>query len=559
MKPIAYEFKHATYVENQHNDRDDLLVIKEIQHFEDGSTRPFLRLIENMERPFWVTHKGRRDHEQKREWEHVSKLQKYKSTQRNLPKAISRALGRPNPKANMRQVCRSPYVYGADVTPAVLMKHHYKHKWPNRFTQNRVAVLDIETNMEDGSELPIMVGVTCKDQAHLFITESYSRKMTDPIGMIQRAYQKYLPMVISERKTQLHVHIGKDDGEICKMAIEYCHQLAPDIVTGWNLDYDITHILRSLESHGYSPATVFSDPKIPPQYHFCHYKKGPTKKTTSSGMVTPIAPAEQWHTLIHPASWTVIDAMCTYCHLRIAKGKEPSYALDYILSTNLGEEKRKLKFDEAKMLEGTKDWHAYMQTNHPAEYAVYCIWDCIGVEELDEKTNDLGRNLNIVSGYSEYSTTKSQPRQTWDDLYFERLAEGYVTATTSDQLRTDEDELTQSLDGIIMTLPSFMAPPGRKLLKELPNHPTNIYTNNADADSVSSYPSCTEAANLSRETTKKEMIAVEGLNDEERLNVALDLTGGFVNAAMIARGVLQAPRFSDLLSAFERDLKNNRV
>ena len=115
-KPVGYECKFVTYVEAQDGSDNDLLVVKEYAHMPDGSTVPNLRLIQNYERDFWITQEMHRKHKDKKEWEDLSKLRKFKSTQKKLGQNIARALGRaPTANGDLRMMFRSPYLYCCDV------------------------------------------------------------------------------------------------------------------------------------------------------------------------------------------------------------------------------------------------------------------------------------------------------------------------------------------------------------------------------------------------------------------------------------------------------------
>ena len=76
----AVECKFAVHVPSKY-DQSDLHLVKEVIHFEDGTTKPNVKLIENYKRDFWVTKKGFRNHKSKKEREHLVKLTKFSSTQ----------------------------------------------------------------------------------------------------------------------------------------------------------------------------------------------------------------------------------------------------------------------------------------------------------------------------------------------------------------------------------------------------------------------------------------------------------------------------------------------
>lgn len=481
-RSVGFECKHIHYVKAKDGSDDDLLVIKEYEHFSDGTTEPRLRMIKNFERPFYITRPNYRDHQEKKEWEALSRLQKFKSTQAKLSQNISRALGRgPGGRDNrLNVVCRSPYVYGADVTSAVLAKHHYIQTWPDNISLNTIAALDSEVDMLHDSNDIIMLSVTSGTKARLIVVKSFMDGISDPEKAIRHAADLYLKDVLEERKINLEIEFVRNAGECAARAIATAHEWKPDFLAAWNMNFDVPKMIECLEKYGYDINEVFSDPAIPAQYRNVRYVQGTNQKRTASGDVTPLHPAEQWHRLEAPASWYFIDPMCVYLRLRIASGKESSYALDYILDKH--ECKKKLKFEAADHERGV-GWHIFMQRNYKAEYCIYNLYDSIALEILDSKTTDLSRQISSLTGHSEYSKFSSQPRRLCDDLHFFGLDRGYVIGSTSDQMEVELDQHIIGLSEWIVTLPSFLvAENGIPNVEELPSDPTMIFGHVADLD-----------------------------------------------------------------------------
>ena len=110
-----------------------------------------------------------------------------------------------------------------------------------------------------------------------------------------------------------------------------------------------------------------------------------------------------------------------------------------------------------------------MQKNYKIEYAVYNLFDCISVEELDKKTKDLSLTISVLCEHSDYKDFSSQPRRIVDDLHFVQKYDK-VMATTSDQMSDDNDELVVSLKDWISTLPSHLVDDnGIQCIEELPD------------------------------------------------------------------------------------------
>lgn len=365
---IGRECKHASYTESTLNDEDDLLTVKELVYVkqDDGSiiTVPNLAFYKNFPRPFWITKEKFRNHKDKKEVEYVDLLKECTTNQRNLNKAIVKQLGYGNPNQQLKVICRSPFVYGADITTPTLIKNKYKEKWPDLFTTNKVAVLDTETDMWKGNGKDIIVStVTMKDKVILTVLEDWIKDIPEPEKQIRKALHQHLGKYIKERGIKFDIRIQKSAGEMAKTCIDKCHEWQPDFVVAWNMDFDINVLIRALEKEGYDLPEVFSDPRVPPEFRHFRYKQGPTTKMKADGSVENLPPSDRWNIVETPASYVWIDPMCVYRNIRRAAGKEPSYSLDYTLKKNLGEDFGKLYFEtgDSTASNGSVEWHMQMQ------------------------------------------------------------------------------------------------------------------------------------------------------------------------------------------------------
>lgn len=372
--------------------------------------------------------------------------------------------------------------------------------------------------------------------------------MYKPEDKLYSAFEKYLGEVKAERNIQLEVMVVKDAAQGIVETFKRAHEWKPDFVAIWNIDFDIPRCLSVLEKAGIDPAEVFSDPKVPPKYRFFKYKQGNATKTTATGAVMSIHPAERWHIAECPASFFLIDSMCVYKRIRMAKQNESSYSLDAILKKHL--KRGKLKFEDADHLTGLK-WHVFMQTFHKIEYGIYNLFDCIGVEMLDEKVKDLAQVISTQSKASEYTIYNSQPRRLVDDLYFFCMARGLVPAACSDEMVHELDKYVVGMNNWIVTLPSHLTVDnGLPIIEELPNVNSLIRTHVADLDIVSTYPNVQTILNISRETTVRELSKVKGVSEHAQRMAGINLTGGHVNAVEIVCDLYKAPTFDQLLEDF---------
>lgn len=489
---IKYECRFAVYVQPPEHNAPDMHLVKLIKH-ENGVKTPVVKLLYDFKRPFWTVRKGQQNFSQHKEWIELDKVIEGKSTQSKLIENASRALGAPWFKGTLRKLSESPYLFGTDILSTAVIKKAYGDKYPDIQTGFSVAVADTETDVINGTKEIIMMSITHKTKVFTAVTEDYIKSVPNFKPKFNEAMRKYLGDIIDARKIEFEVVIVKTALDVIRACIDVVHELKPDLLAFWNIDFDITKIIEVCDKYGVDPKDIFSDPVVPKEYRYFYYKQGPKKKVTASGKVTPIKPAAQWHTVFSTSSFYMVDAMCIYKHVRVGKQEEQSYSLDNILSKNLGI--RKLKFEEAAGLSGLK-WHQKMQRDHKVEYVVYNVFDCISIEILDEKNTDMSLTFPLFSGFSDFENFKSQPRRAVDKLHYfclengkvisaskpsEKKKEGAEEEDDENSVAGDNDEAaeeklkTLGLEGWIITLPAHLvADNGLQCIAEDPNLRTNI-------------------------------------------------------------------------------------
>ena len=474
-RPIkAEECRFAVYIPPPEQGMPDLHFIKKKTHYEDGTSAATTSLIRDFQRPFWTTKTGFQDHKDKKEWEDITRLNEGKSTQTKLVDNISKALGMPWFKGNLRKLCTSPYVYGADILSTAIIKKAFQDKYPNIQTKYSVGTFDVETDVLNGTGEIIMATFTYNSVVFTAVVESYVRGVANVQERLKSHMDKYLGEYVEKRKLVSELVIVPTPYDAVKACMDKAHEHKPDFLAIWNMDFDITKVLNACEKAGVDPAELFSDPSIPRDYRYFKYVRGPSQKVTAGGKVTPIKPSAQWHTVYTPSSFYIIDAMCVYRLNRIGQPEIQSYSLDFVLDLNLGI--RKLKFEEAKEYENQKlKWHEVMQSQYKLEYIIYNRFDCISMEELDEKTLDLSLTLPLFCGYSDFAKYNSQPRRSVDKLHYYCLENKQVIGTTGQETSTDLDDTTVDLSGWITMLPAHLvADNGLKLIEEYPELTTNV-------------------------------------------------------------------------------------
>lgn len=489
----AKECRFAVYVPAPDYDQPDMHFIKEIVHLKDGTSVPNFRMEYDRERPFWITKKGFRNHEQHKEWELKSKLQEFRSNERQMGRKVANALGMPWIK-DLRGCLNEPYVYGIDITSTACVKKEYKDKWKKN-TGFSIAELDIESDVIDGTERPTMVTLFMppaygqEARCTTFITQQFADKVPGFLKKFEEATQLILNDYIDGYRKKpkkynvaqypitYHSEIVNDDMHMWLKVFALAHEWKPDLLSIWNMEYEMGKMEESCGRYSVDPKDFLSDPNVPEAYRYYKYVQGKAQKVTASGKVMPIKPAGRWHYVEIPASFYIIDQMCTYKQTRMGQQEETSYSLDAIMKKEIG--MTKLKFDMADHIpSGGLDWHIYMQKNHPVEYAVYNRFDCIGPAFIDEKIKDLSFVLPAMAGTSDFKKFPSQPRRTCDNLhwYLLELEEPRVMGCTSKEMVDDYDSETLSRDGWIVTLPAeTITEEGLCVLQELPDAPSRIF------------------------------------------------------------------------------------
>lgn len=584
------ECRFAIHIPTYQSDIPDIHLVKEAVHYSDGTVRPNIKLWKNFKRPYWITKPQYRNHTQKKESEDLDRLMRFEATQSDLARSIAQSLGVYSKRPMMKQLSASPYLYGSDIASTSIIKHMYQTKYPEAKSSFTVGYFDIETDVLHGTEDPILVTFVFEKLIYQVAVKSFFKgfaedhiedrlrfKIEEHLGEHFRS-DKYLKKVLKEDDFDIQIVLVDDTVTLIKTVMAKVHEQSPDFLAIWNMVFDVPKLLDTLKKYGADAKDVFSHPTLPPELRFCKYKKGSTKKVTASGGVKPKNPSEQWHSLYCPAGFYIIDAMCSFRFVRQGEQELPYYKLDFVMERELGI--RKLNFKEAEGLSDL-DWHEFMQEKYPFEYAVYNIFDCIGMMELEIKNDDLSQKVPVMNKTTDFSRFNSQTKRFADGFHFFMLEKGGVASTippmeekegiiADDDPDEEEDEEPQypddeevdpyqeamakddvlSLRNWIVTLPAHLSALGRRLIKESPTVRTLIRTHTYDSDAVSAYPSCTAVANVSKATTVREIIDIVGIPEEMFRRQNINLLQGHVNALEYATTMFNLPTPQEALALF---------
>jgi len=235
-------------------------------------------------------------------------------------------------------------------------------------------------------------------------------------------------------------------------------------------------------------------------------------------------------------------AMAVYNFVRVGGNVVPGgYGFDNILEKEV--KLNKLKFIADSKFKG-RDWHVLMADKYPMEYIIYNQFDSIGMNELENKTKDFAVSLPVLSGFSDFRIFNSGPKRLVVRKHFFYLEEGKVAMTKPTEY-TDDTML--GTDDWIVTLPAHLTlDNGLRIIFENVELNTNIRAFVFDIDAVSSYPSDIIAANVSRQTTKREISSIEGIEKSKFMLENINLVCGSNNASLYCSRMMNFPSTPDL-------------
>ena len=498
-KIVHREVNHIHHIRAT-NYNEDTHLINETIYTDDGEERTRLLQIKNYERPFYITRPQSRNHDNsKKDYEEREKLLEYHCTESDLTNKIAEVTDQRWVKGGYKALADYPYLYGSDPSSSTLIRNMYNTKYPGAKHPKKVAGLDIETDVVNGTGEIIVMSTGMGKKIHCTVLKSFLKNMYDPIGKFNKLVEEHL----SEYGLDITFTIEDDERDVIRKPIAALHEWKPALVEVWNVAYDIPFIEDRANQLGMNVAALWADPAVPPALHRYNWIQGKDKMVTISGVVKSLKPPSQWHILETSASFTVIDGMCVYKQLRSQEPELPSYSLDNILSRELG--KHKLKFDVSNGLENLA-YHIFMQERYPLEYCLYNIFDTYSMLLLEEKTKDLSVRLPTELGCTDYRYTPTKTRRGSDKVNLFLLKKGRVAGTVG-RASSNQEDLSLPLSGYILTLPAYLCNmPGAKIIEEYPDWLTSIYLYAFDVDLVSSYPKQIGVMNVSKGTTRTEVI-----------------------------------------------------
>lgn len=434
VEQAKVECRHVTYL-GEHGGNDTHLV-KIQTHQPDGTLVPSIKMVHNFERPFHVTKKQFRTFKQKRERSPLDELSEFRARECDLDRMMGTAL---NMRGKRRgELFKSPYIFGANVPTAALLKDAFSKKYGMPETAYTVAGFDLETDVVTGSEAIIVSSIAFKKEIQVYVLREFLPPGSDEdirkqIAVAQKKYLGYL----EEKEVTMTYFFCDTEKELILTSIAQLHKWQPDLVAIHNIMYDIPYVEKRAKLLDINLRDLWSDPSVPKHLRKYWLEEGRDSAITEDGKFTKIQFEDRWHTVHCTASFQLIDSMCTYRRMRTQQARLPSYSLENLALREGVPSKVKIEG-----CEGYKKLalHIFQQTHKKIEYIVYGGNDPYTILELDEATLDMQLTLPTFQENVPFSFAAKPSKVSDITSYFYNLEEHNQILGVASYIDKDDKE-----------------------------------------------------------------------------------------------------------------------
>lgn len=510
-KPLGATYLHSTMTRSPSG--RDVVIVSENLYMSDKSVVPNLRIIDDPKRTIYITKPQFRTHTEKKEIEHVSKLDAVRVSNSEMITDIYRALYNKYPKGYIRPsvVLDSPYVYGAGIEMEALVKMKYKRDFAKTGLVQiapTTGFLDMEWDIDTG-EISL-ISCTHENKLYTAINKKFfydedddGNRTPGDLAKVDALSKRTIQMLVDEvimkdsknKKLLLHklpfetfYFVGDNDLKMIQWIFEQIHMNKTSFVGIWNIDADIPQILARLAYYGVNPEEIFCHPDIPLAYRSFRYKEDKKQGHFS----------EKWHWVYCTGYSQFIDSMCLYARLRVVSGKE-TYGLDAVLKKNGLEGKLYFpELDKTKSITSKTQWHKVMTKSFFNYYTVYNQADVFLIQLMEWKNRD-AQGMTMLADVTPLHKFPRQSKGVENVLYSDWQPKGYILGTTGSNMVSEYDGEIGAVGGAVLS-PKRMESRGMAIFHEYPSHRTQINCCVNDIDFTGMYPNTAQAGNVSKET-----------------------------------------------------------
>jgi len=496
----------------------DACLVKEKQVTIDSDTKKVLH-VKNIIRPIvdpkrrvFITKNECRTYKYKKETELLSNVDTYTVCNRTLVDDLKKILGYSKyHRASLRELCNSPYIYGADVSIESLVRTAYIKKMKHPIVPLTVGTFDIETSVLGDDRINAVTFIADKKvytavlDDFMWKFDEHGKKTKATIKDIYSLAQELLKPYIDEHQFTFEIKCFTEELDLIRWIFDKIREKEPDYIGIWNLGYDVPKIIERIKFYGEDPADYFCDPSVPKDIRVCEYRED----------LKPVQHiVDKWNWFHCSSKSQFVDLMLLYARIRKVKAKEPSYSLDAITTKVLGV--GKLKFTGI-------GGHYEMQTKRFIEYVVYNIFDSMLLTLMEWKNNDC-TSLYYLSGnspLSDYAKQSVMLKNAYSDYC---LSKGRVFATTGKNMKGPYDHLFEKIGGAVLKADNTKDI-GVHCIVEKPWYEALLMLMCSDEDFSQIYPSFKSGYGISKETKLATVLEIIGY---KKMDVE-QLMGGIAN------------------------------
>lgn len=545
---ITY-FVHSWHCKER--DRNYVGVVEKIEHTDDNgvvTTTENLRYFQDPYRSYWLTKPYlRRQYDHKKEFEKIENLEMFTCRDSELENHLAYNLGYTMSyrKRDLRSLCQSPYVYGADIPTETLIKQDYLSKTPaGKVATYTRGGFDIETEVRGDKRINI---ITFIHEHHIYTaalreycriyndgsTSDYVMATEDDcLKVIDRMLGNYIAL----HHFELTFKICDTELDVIKWIFSCIHKEKTNFIGIWNMGFDLPKVLERIEALGADPAEIMCPPEVPKQFRYVKYSPDHSKNLQHF--------TDKWDWAAIAGYSQFLDSMCLYARLRKVYGRDPSYSLDDISNKELG---------QGKLHFGAITNHFLMQNYNFLEYIAYNINDVMIMMLMEWKNNDM-RAVAGLCGVSPLREFAHQTTMLRNDAFVYGKAHGHIPASVSTNMYDKFDDAQLKAGGTVLP-PNKATGVGTDIVKELPRRSTlaGLYANDLDFSSM--YPSTVSSMNVSKETALFTTIKINGYPEEMIESFFSNIIQPEINADYICTTFFGMPDYEEMLSLFEQSVK----
>lgn len=578
MTAYVDEWIHACHV--QKKDNTDFVVVKVHRHMADGRIVPTQVIIDKPKRSFYITKPSKRTHEFKKERESLENLDQYVVQNYRLADELSRVLNGTRGKSRYQSLvnlCNNQYVYGADIHIETLIKHSFQKNFRNsglKSSKITTGFFDIETDVLSGkNNEPNIITVTHENKVYTAILKDFltvrqsdgtfrpgnldefivfSKKTLDHhikellTNHMKKNPKSLLQKIVNETPFEYFYYVGEKPIDLVRWIFLRIHENKTDFLGIWNLNFDIPHILDVIKNENIPYEDIICNQDLDKNYRYVHYQ--PDEKEVDNIY-------KKWHWLHATSPTQFIDSMCLYSILRTVSGKEASMSLNNVLMINDLGGKLTFKDDDPETeLMSDIDWHRYMQKNEAYKYIVYNQFDCISIQLMEWKNNDIS-SMVVLGGVSQLCKWTRQTRKVADSFYFNALEDKMVTASPGQKMTTQYDDLIEKEGGAVLR-PERTTGIGLRIFSDRPDIVTMLHNMVGDVDFSSMYPTVTIVCNIAKDTKLFCGITIDGMSRKDTTDYYSMAISLRENSVMMGHKYFGLPGYKEMDDNFTEYLKS---